>query len=272
MLAPPLALLLLATATPTLWDRLAEAPRGPERVVRASELLLGTPYEKHPLGEGAGPDSKPRFRLDAFDCQTFVETALALGEADGAAQAHAILDDIRYTGAPSFTERNHYMMSQWVPSNLSKGYLALPPGELPLAEKVITEKSWKARAVKNIELPRDRVPIGRFTLPLTDLDALEAHAAEIPSGTVMLIVREDKPGNPDRVTHLGFVIEKGKATLYRHASDVFKRVVDEPIAHFVARNRRYEYKVSGVSLLELGDNAARVETLAPPVETAGQRQ
>ncbi len=250
-----------STPPPRLWQRLREAPRGPARVVRATDLLVGVPYEKHPLGEGEGPDPQPRFRLDAFDCQTFVETALALGEAEDERAAHAILDDIRYAGAPSFVQRNHYMMSQWVPSNLSKGYLALPPDERPVAEKVITEQSWKSRSPRSIDLPQDRVPLGRFTLPLTDLDTLEAGARAIPSGTVMLIVREDRPRNPDRVTHLGFVIQRGQETFYRHASDVFKRVVDEPLAHFIARNRRYAYQVSGVALLEPRANEARVETL-----------
>ena len=77
----------------------------------------------------------------------------------------------------------------------------------------------------------------------------------------MLVVRADRPRFPDRVTHLGFVVQSGGHTFFRHASDVFERVVDEPIERFVARNRRYVYPVSGVSLLSIEDNSARVSGL-----------
>ncbi len=257
-----------------LLAKLGDTSPGPERTVRASELLLGRPYKLHPLGEGFGRDPKPRWRLDAFDCQTFVETALALGEAHTVPEARAALDDIRYAGAPSFAQRNHFMMSQWVPSNQAKGYLG-PPGrsELPaelsaelVAEKDITAASWRNRSTVDIVLPHDRVPLGRFSLPLTSLDALLAHAADIPSGTLLLVVRADRPRFPDRVTHLGFVVQRGGHTFFRHASDVFERVVDEPIERFVARNRRYAYQVSGVSLLSIRDNSARLAALGSAPE------
>ena len=99
-------------------------------------------------------------------------------------------------------------------------------------------------------------------LPLTPLDSLLAHASEIPSGTLLLVVRADRPSFPDRVTHLGFVVQRDGHTYFRHASDVFGRVVDEPIERFVARNRRYAYQVSGVSLLPIRDNSARLAALA----------
>lgn len=241
--------------------KMGDIAPGTERTLRASDLLLGLPYELHPLGEGSGRDPKPRLRLNAFDCQTFVETALALGEAHSAAEVRAALDDIRYAGSPSFAARNHFMMSQWIPSNRTKGYLAEPAATGAVAEKVITAGSWKARVTPGIVLPPERVPLGRFTLPLTSLDGLLARAAEIPSGTLLLVVRADRPSFPDRVTHLGFVVQRGGRTFFRHASDVFERVVDEPIEHFVARNRRYAYPVAGVSLLSIADNSARVARL-----------
>ena len=251
-----------AASLDRLLAKMGDVAPGPERTLRASELLLGLPYELHPLGEGSGRDPKPRLRLNAFDCQTFIETALALGEARSAAEVRAALDDIRYAGSPSFAERNHFMMSQWIPSNRTKGYLAEPAATGAVAEKSITAGSWRARVTPGIVLPPERVPLGRFTLPLTSLDALLARGAEIPSGTLLLVVRADRPSFPDRVTHLGFVVQHGGRTFFRHASDVFERVVDEPIERFVARNRRYAYPVAGVSLLSIEDNSARVARLA----------
>ena len=250
-----------------LLHKLGDLPPGPVRTARASALLLGRPYALHPLGEGEGQDPKPRLWLDGFDCQTFVEPALALGQARTEAEVRAAMDDLRYAGAPSFAERNHFMMSQWVPSNVAKGYLAAPESADGVAEKVITDASWRARSVKEIELPQARIPLGRFTLPLTTLETLLATAATLPSGTVMLVVRADRPRFPDRVTHLGFVIQRGGHTYFRHASDVFKHVVDEALEHFVARNQRYAYTVSGVSLLTVqaaGDRVRALNALDPP--------
>jgi hypothetical protein len=249
--------------------RLGDLAPGPDRVLRATELLLGKPYELHPLGEAADDQGlrqgrrshqKPRFRLDAFDCQTFVETALALGESTSVAGTLPAMDDIRYAGRPAFAERNHFMMSQWIPSNQAKGYLAPLPADA-VAEKTITAKSWRTRETA-IDLPPDRIPLGTFSLPLTTLDSLLAKAAQIPSGTLMLVVRADRARFPDRVTHLGFVVQSGGHTFFRHASDVFERVVDEPVEHFVARNRRYAYPVEGVSLFSVLPNGSRVAGLA----------
>jgi len=261
--------LSIALAAPShgldkLLAELGDVPPGPQRILRASQLLLGRPYELHPLGEGAGRDPKPRLRLDAFDCQTYVETALALGEARSVAETRAALDDIRYAGVPSFAERNHFMMSQWVPSNEAKGYLASEGAAAATVEKVVTAKSWRGRSCQSIALPPERIPIGTFRLPLTTLDQLLAQAPRIPDGTLMLVVRDDRPSFPDRVTHLGFVVQRDGHTFFRHASDVFERVVDERLEHFVNRNRRYAYAVSGVSLLSLRDNSARVQSLCVP--------
>ena len=90
----PLPLLLLALAAPPaapapLLRALSEQPAGPARAVAGTAPLLGRRYLLSALGEGTGPDPDPRFRLDAFDCVTFVETAIALGNAASAAEPMA---------------------------------------------------------------------------------------------------------------------------------------------------------------------------------------
>ncbi|GAC1605193.1 MAG: hypothetical protein NVS4B10_18570 [Myxococcales bacterium] len=81
-----------------------------DRIDAWSRKLLGTPYMDQPLGEGGtGPEPQPRFRLDAVDCQTFVETVLAMANARDVREAKLILDDIRYSKQPiSFANRNHF--------------------------------------------------------------------------------------------------------------------------------------------------------------------
>ena len=267
----PLVLASLAAAPAPLWKLprgaagpgpetfawLQTKPRGRRRTLAASALFLDTPYGVGPLGEG-NPGGAPRVRFDEVDCQTFVEEAIALGEARRPADLLSTLDDLRYGGGPSFADRNHFMMSEWVPRNLAKGYLrdltrALGGPLVEVAQKRITPSSWAhRRGSREIELPPDRVPVGRWALPVIPLDRILEIAPKIPDGTLLLIVRADRPSWPDRVTHLGFLVRHGGEPYLRHASNVFHRVHDEPLDHFVARNARYDWwPVTGFSLLEI---------------------
>ena len=75
------------------------------------EEYLGAPYVLDPLGEGIAPDTDPTIRFDAFDCTTFVETALANGDIDK-------LNKIRYKdGKIDFLNRNHFIETDWLPNN-----------------------------------------------------------------------------------------------------------------------------------------------------------
>jgi hypothetical protein len=236
---------------------LAQFPPGRERTVAASRLLLGTPYQTNPLGEGTGREPGPRLRFDRVDCLTFVEEAMALGQAESASALLPRLDDLRYAGAPSYDQRNHFMMSQWVPGNEAKGYLKDLTRELaPKAgseDEDVTEVDWNHRqGSRRIALPPNRIPIGHWSLPiLSPAQTLEA-AEDIPEGTLLLVVRAPRAGVIDRVTHLGLVVHSGGRTWLRHASTVYQRVVDEPLDHFVARNVRYQHPpVVGFSLLSI---------------------
>ena len=72
---------------------------------------LGAKYLSNPLGEGLPPDSDPIFRTDAFDCTTFVETAMAHGDVN-------VLTKIRYKdGQIDFLNRNHFIESDWLVNN-----------------------------------------------------------------------------------------------------------------------------------------------------------
>jgi len=264
-----------ATANASLDHTLAalvQKPAGSERTVAASETLLGTPYEKEPLGEGRPPHPNPRLRLDHMDCQTFVETAIAMGQAQNQAELRATLDDVRYGGPVDYDDRNHFMMSQWIPHNAAKGYLRDVTREIfpqaLTATKVVTAKSWAQRSPKKIELPADHVPLGEYSLAYVPLERLAALEAQIPTGTLLLWVRAESTHYPDRITHLGFLVRHGKQTLLRHESDVYHRVIDEPLAHFVARNSRYDWKVLGASLWAVEDNSAHVRALGTSAHRA----
>ncbi len=260
---------------------LAGHPRGAERAAWAAGLLRGQPYRTSPLGEGAGRDPDPRFRLDAFDCVTLVETALALGASTSTEEAAARLDGIRYAGAPSWEARLHYVESQWLPALVAGGWLepvtaAVAGARARPATKVLDAATWARaeRAGRVVPgLPPERLPLGTFALDVVPLAQVPEIADRIPHGTVLLVVREDRPDRPSRVTHMGLVVAApdGRRRV-RHASDVpgVLRVRDEPLAAFLARAARRRWTVTGVSLYAPGAPGAdqKAKAITPPASTA----
>lgn len=243
--------------------------------------LLGTPYGLSPLGEGEGVDADPRLRWDVFDCLTFVETAIALAASPRPEALVRVLDDVRYAALPAtFLNRNHFVEAQWVPNNLLKGYLrdvtAQVGGDrVQRATKAFSPERWAARKqLGDMPLQSDDVPRGEFYLPLVPLQVARERVREIPSGTLLFVVRKDFYTQPTRVTHVGLVLGEGDRKVLRHASGKpFLRVVDEPLESFLARNARYtRWPVEGVSLYAIDHPASRLaqllEEALPDTETA----
>jgi len=241
-----------------------------ERVLEASQRFVGTPYQVSPLGEGTGRDADPRIRFDAVDCQTFVEETIALSLAGRAAEVESLLTELRYRREPTYEDRNHLMEAQWLPHNVEKGFVRDVTrrygGEAAIqAVKELTARTWTSRSSLQLALPVDRRPLGTFFLNVIPLPKLSQILPEVPSGTVMIVVREDLPLKATRVSHLGFVIHKGKRTYLRHATSSAGRVVDEELGSFLARNSKYaKWKVVGVSLFEVTSPSASPR--ARPVE------
>ncbi len=231
-----------------------------QRVLAASARLLGATYAKDPLGEGPGhPDADPRLRLDAVDCQTYVETVLALAAARSVEDVERRLNDLRYDGEVAFARRHHYFEAQWLEANVRKGYVR-PATRRWFAEeaktwnKSVTLALWKSRPRKDhFQLPDDRAPIGDLKIDYIPLETFRARARDIPSGAIFAVVREDRPNVPHMVTHMGFVVQRDGKSLVRHAGrSIHQKVVDEPLADFVRRHAAYrKWKVLGVMLLEV---------------------
>lgn len=259
-----------APAPPGGWDSLtteqrtalflaaeAQAPLG-QRLLRVSERFLGTPYVASPLGEGNGVDPDPTFRTDAVDCLTFVEQAMALSLASREDEVGPLLERLRYASTPVYEDRNHLMEAQWLPNNLRKGFLVdvtrrYGGEDTTRVEKTLTARTWTSKSSQALALPRERQPKGTFSLNMIPLDRVMVHARKVPTGTILVVLRDDLPLKATRITHLGFVVQKGKRTWLRHAArNGYGRVVDEDLETFLARNARYDkWKVTGVSLFEV---------------------
>jgi hypothetical protein len=274
-----LALVLLVATAPVLQmsekqlDRaIADAHLVPaigERVERLSALFVGVPYGDYPLGEGSGVEPQPRWRVDKVDCQTFVETVLAMANAKSLDRARAILDDIRYAGDPpkiGFATRNHFTEAQWLPSNVQKGYLREQTGVIDPAATETTLSLRRAEWEKVPGLRRlvpAKVPQGEFPIRYLTLDEAKKRAASIEPGSVLLVVRQHDPKRVVRVSHMGFVVRKDGGLYVRHASTGEEhRVIDLEVGRFIEKQREYKkWPVQGIALWTPLDAQARVKQL-----------
>jgi hypothetical protein len=228
----------------------------PGRLLQASEKFLGTPYASSPLGEGRGKDADPLIRFDAVDCLTFVEETLAISFANEPREVEPILIDLRYAKEVAFDDRNHLMEAQWLPHNLGKGFLRdvtrrYGGDSTEVVHKTLSPTTWTSRSSRALGLSPNREPLGTFELPIIPIERVRAAAKRIPSGTLLVVVREDRPYKPTRISHVGFVLHRGQNTFLRHATLRAAKVVDEELSSFLLRNLKYEkWKVVGVSLYE----------------------
>jgi Protein of unknown function (DUF1460) len=261
--ATPLVAAFAAPSEEIIAARLTSRPDAlAARLVHVTDPFVGAPYLLSALGEGPGqkPDADPRMRFDAFDCTTFVETALALAIADDLPQARALLDAIRYRkGQVGYLERRHFPEAEWIPELQALGFLqestrAIGGADVVKESKELNVAVWRRTRHKGTpDLPDARIPSGTFALDVWPLEKATAGADRIPAGTLLNLVRVDFKNIPVRVSHQGLVIDKGGKKYLRHAADrMHHSVVDEPIERFFSRMQKYgKWPVTGVNLQTL---------------------
>ena len=140
------------------------------RLALISQYWLHKPYALFALGEGPGAefDETPRYRSDAFDCETFVDTVLAIALATDVAHFQRCMDTLRYKqGQVTFTTRNHFTSIDWNKNNQQQGLLRDVTRSIKnqdqqsvalLAETDINKANWYAH------LPLSRVRLTHSTL------------------------------------------------------------------------------------------------------------
>lgn len=201
---------------------------------------VGVKYVNDPLGEEIAPDTDPLIRFDAFDCMTFVETALANGDRD-------ILNKIRYkNGEIGFLTRNHFIETDWINNNTDIVENASRKYSKHLATRqvVIDKKRWFKTAhniktdipkqtVKIEYIPRDYVNEIKITKPVIVLFIIDNPKIR------------DKIGTDLAVSHIGFLLPNG---ILRHASSRHGRVIDVDFQEYM---REHVKNNLGISILEI---------------------
>jgi len=238
------------------------------RVITLSAVFLGVPYVLDPAGEGPDGlvDRDPTMPLDRMDCQTYVETVLALARARHADEVWPELRAIRYRdGLVSFERRHHFPEVDWIPANVARGVLrevtadVAGPHGLSVASTRITRPAWfRALATSPTQARNDhlrRAPLARRELERIAAESQETMGTvlyvgkaaladpevvtRIPNGAVVLVVRPrtnlyGRVGSRQNIAHMGFAVRTPDGLMYRHASSTRRRaVIDRPFSEYL---------------------------------------
>ncbi|MFA6003035.1 MAG: N-acetylmuramoyl-L-alanine amidase-like domain-containing protein [Elusimicrobiota bacterium] len=248
------------------------------RLAAISARFLGAPYRLGPLGEGPDGefDRDPGFDLKAVDCTTFVEETLALALRPDAASACALLQKIRYRdGIVSYTARNHFPETDWLPNNIAAGFLKditrdVAGDQVGYVRKLISKRAWYAAKTAGdlagfsgssdqtaARLSRLQAAGQGFadqisTVAYVPLAAIPEVLDRIPSGAVACLVREDRPDKPVVVTHQMFIISRDGKRYVRHAASG-KTVEDVPALEYFTRFAASSWRVLGINLTQPQD-------------------
>lgn len=168
LLSPVTSMANAADADATIHQLYQNAPNNTtliERLKYFSNAFKGKKYVFGALGEGADGqfDQSPLYRTDAFDCQTYVSTTLALANAKDLADFKQRINQVRYAnGTVSYLGRNHFTSIDWNTNNLHKGfikditYTIVDKQGKPVAvvaDAIINKPNWYAfKKARNIKL------------------------------------------------------------------------------------------------------------------------
>ena len=202
---------------------------------------LGAKYLESPLGEEKAPDTDPLIRFDAFDCMTFIETALANGDLDR-------LNKIRYkNGEIDFLTRNHFTELDWLQNNknivenVSRKY-----GKTNIRRVVIDKQNW-LKKVHNIDIKIPKQTVEIEYIPYSELVNIDNKNPLI----VLFIIDNpnmyNKIGTDLAVIHTGFLLP---GNVLRHASRRYGRVMDADFGEYLQSLKKRKYGL-GIALLEI---------------------
>ncbi len=219
----------------------------PQKLHDISKYLVGSKYTISPLGEAKGKDSDPTFRLDRFDCTTFVETSMALNMSTAVKQAKDILNLIRYDGDISFQNRRHLPVVLWTKGLIRDGFLKDITNHFKGFKTIY--KQFDPSLLED-ELKSVKIPKQKYSLNYLPLDKFIKHIKDIPSGTIINVVRKNRANKPIVVTHQMIYFKEKNKSFFRHASSYPKaEVVDENIKKSIDRFKRFKWPVVGFNLL-----------------------
>jgi hypothetical protein len=263
----------IPSASKSAWTQPDNIPFG-NGIEAVSEKFIGAPFVDNALGEGAGHhDSDPTSRLDVFDCTTFVESVWTMAfSKDKGAHWTSDLQKIRYrNGEIAFTERLHFITTDWMPYHESRGAVenVTETLGLPVETSVtsIDRIAWYKK-MHAAELPafEKRYPAEKPTVVTTKYLSFK-ELLDNPMGVAnlkkalsqgVLLANFIRPnwdtvkyiGTRIDVSHQGFLILKNDKIVLRHASAVLGKVGDEDFVEYMKAYKNHP-SLKGVQLARI---------------------
>jgi hypothetical protein len=215
------------TTLGTLLRRLSSCTRLEQGLQEAAQALLGTPYVSDPLGGGPQLPERFSFRLDGFDCVTFVETCLALARSRRARDFEDDLRRLRYrNGRVSWPTRLHYF-SDWLRANQARGAIRIRTagvGSQAISTRLALVPSLPARKIRLLVVPKTELERAWRRIGPASIVAFASTRARLDFFHTGLLFGEPSAG---RVAGLRLC----------HASRQAGRVIQETLGDFLKRNR-----------------------------------
>lgn len=233
------------------------------------------PYLIDPLGEGSTGefDKDPLYRFDGFDCTTFIETVLALSLSSSPEDFRHKMNLIRYKdGRITYESRNHFTSLEWIPNNISQGFLKDATANVALtktklAQTYIEKDQWYTFKGEMFSAAARREAkhwaairyVSKEDL-LNDSELLE----RIPSGSIFNVVRPNWQlkaaiGTNLDVSHQGILIRENGVVYMIHASngasrdgsDNQKRVKKDVLTEYVRDVMMKSSTMGGMNILSV---------------------
>jgi hypothetical protein len=192
-----------------------------QNMVAVARYFLNRPFLLFALGEGEQGtyDQAPLYRTDAFDCETFVLTVLALSQSNSLESFRKRMLALNYENdQPDFFERNHFTATQWLPNNQKKGFV-----------KDITTKIYpKATRVSA------KVNVGTWfqTLPSDRIQMIKPIS---PSAAEALFTELKKSAPKNKIASGLITFIPRKVILSPKGSQILKKIPDGSIIQFVGK-------------------------------------
>ncbi len=211
-----------------------------ERIIRTAYLFVNREVSLDPLGEGFGFDPDPLLSTSKFDCTTYVEVVLAVSLSNKEDETLQNINRIRYrNNKVSFYNRNHFMVSDWIPENVKLGLISpiLIEGTFPrkafkkgkrrlnkttwFYHRIIDllEKQGKGSkeilaALKQVPEINNRKEEASYLLATYFRENTDKMKMILPKVSLVMFIR-NMPTLPTLVTHMGLLVqEQSKLYLY----------------------------------------------------------
>ncbi|MBD3208514.1 MAG: DUF1460 domain-containing protein [Candidatus Nealsonbacteria bacterium] len=192
-----------------------------ERLRALSLLRIGTPHEADCLGEEAGYDPDPLFRLDVADCTSFVLTNVALLHSEDLKGAEAMMEELNYypDSEISFENRLHFTTERNRVSPYFEDVTASLVGEEKVVQKSVVLNKIQSNGKRLIPINWQKRVSFEY-IPNQYLK--EGLFSDFPPALGLAFIRESDADRGLDVAHEGFLFE-GKELIY--SSSILKEVV-----------------------------------------------